>query len=105
MRTEREIRMSGFARSATSAEIQRLPPMDPGQHYPERNPQEPDPLGEPIPIREVAHMLGVSPWTVRQRYLPQGLPHFRSGPQGKLVFFRQQVIHWILERQQKGGCS
>ena len=54
-------------------------------------------------IREVARSLGCSAWTVRQRYLPQGLPHFRSGPQGKLVFFRHQVIRWILERQQKGG--
>ena len=103
MRTDREIRMSGFARSAISAETQQFPPADPGQHYPERNPQERDPLGEPVPIREVARILGVSPWTVRQRYLPQGLPHLRSGPQGKLVFFREQVIRWILERQKKGG--
>lgn len=105
MRTDRETRMSGFARSATSAEIQQNPPTDPGQHYPDRNPQGPDPLGEPIPIREVARMLGVSPWTVRQRYLPQGLPHMRSGPQGKLVFFRHQIVRWILERQRKGGLS
>jgi len=103
MRTNREIRMSGFARSATSAEIQHFLSTDPGQHYPERNPQGTDPLGEPIPIREVARMLGVSPWTVRQRYLPQGLPHLRSGPQGKLVFFRNQIVRWILERQRKGG--
>ena len=105
MRTDRKIRMSGFDRSATSAEIQHFRPRDPGQHYPDRNPQERDPLGEPVPIREVARMLGVSPWTVRQRYLPQGLPHLRSGPQGKLIFYRHQIVHWILERQRKGGLS
>lgn len=105
MRTDREIRMSGFARNATSAEIQHFPPTDSGQHYPDRNPRETDPLGEPISIREVARMLGVSAWTVRQRYLPQDLPHIRSGPQGKLVFFRRQIVRWILERQKKGGLS
>jgi hypothetical protein len=61
-----------------------------------------DGLGAPLSIRAVARMLGVSPWTVRQRHLPAGLPHFRSGPQGKLIFFRDQVVAWIL-RQQKGG--
>ena len=60
-------------------------------------------LGAPLSIREVARILGCSAWTVRQRYMPLGLPHFRSGPQGKLVFFRDQVIRWILSRQQKGG--
>src|SRR6266849_1413900 len=64
-------------------------------------------LGEPLTIEEVAALLGCSPWTVRQRYLPQGLPHLRACTSGKLVFFREQVIGWILKRQQqqrqKGG--
>ena len=62
-----------------------------------------DPLGAPLSIRAVASMLGCSPWTIRQRHIPDGLPHFRSGPNGKLIFFRDQVVAWILERQQKGG--
>jgi hypothetical protein len=54
-------------------------------------------------IREVAQIIGCSPWTVRQRYLSIGLPHLRSGPNGKLIFYRNQVIHWLLTQQQKGG--
>jgi hypothetical protein len=95
--------MSRFGASARTAERQGFSLSPPGQLCPDDYPSECDPLGDPIPIREVARILGVSPWTVRQQYLPQGLPHLRTGPQGKLVFFRQQVIRWILERQQKGG--
>ena len=62
-----------------------------------------NPLGAPLSIREVALILGCSAWTVRQKHMPQGMPHFRSGRQGKLVFFRDQVIRWILSCQQKGG--
>lgn len=64
-------------------------------------------LGEPMSIRDVANTLGCSVWSVRQRLLPKGLPHFRSGPSGKLVFFRQQVVAWILAQQAqmtKGGA-
>ncbi len=61
-------------------------------------------LGEPLAIEDVARLLGCSPWTVRQRYLKQGLPHLQARPRGKLVFFREQVIAWIEKRQrQKGG--
>jgi hypothetical protein len=60
-------------------------------------------LGQPLSIRAVARMLGVSPWTVRQQHLPRGLPHFRSGPNGKLIFFRDQMVAWILTQQKKGG--
>jgi len=63
-----------------------------------------DPLGEPLKIREVASLLGCSPWTVRQKLLPRGLPYFRSGASGKLVFFKAQVVRWI-ESQQKGGST
>jgi hypothetical protein len=60
-------------------------------------------LGGPLSIRQVALMLGCSPWTVRQTHIPDGLPHFRSGPNGKLIFFRNQVTAWILTQQKKGG--
>ncbi len=70
------------------------------------NPNAPCALGNPMTIDDVAALLGCSPWTVRQRYLRQGLPHLRACASGKLVFFREQVISWILKRQQqrqKGG--
>jgi phage terminase Nu1 subunit (DNA packaging protein) len=62
-------------------------------------------LGTPLNISEVAQFLGCSAWTVRQRYIPQGLPCLRASANGKLVFFHRQVIDWILKRQQqkKGG--
>lgn len=98
-----EIRTSGFADLAKPTEPfddrsaslgQRNP-----QHYP--HPKETvEVLGEPIPISEVAQMIGCSAWTVRQRLLPAGLPCFRIGRGGKLLFYRAQVIRWILARQQ-----
>jgi len=62
-------------------------------------------LGSPLTIGDVAALLGCSAWTVRQRYLRQGLPHLQARARGKLVFFREQVIAWIEKRQQqrKGG--
>lgn len=61
-----------------------------------------NPLGVPMSIEDVAELLGCSPWTVRQKYLPQGLPHLRASASGKFVFFRGQIVNWILERQTKG---
>ena len=63
-----------------------------------RNPD--DPLGEALSIAEVAELLGCSIWTVRKKCLPRGLPHFRIGTTGKLVFYRAQVTRWILEQQE-----
>ena len=64
----------------------------------------PNALGDPLAIEDVARLLGCSPWTIRQRYLRQGLPHLQARPRGKLVFFREQVIAWTERRQrQKGG--
>lgn len=60
-----------------------------------------DPLGEPMAIQHVAQLLGCSIWTVRQRHLPSGLPHFRIGRTGKLMFYRKQVVQWILENQKQ----
>jgi hypothetical protein len=70
------------------------------QHHPYSNNSL---LGEALGIAEVAKLLGCSPWTVRQKYLPQGLPHMRASSAGKIVFFRGQVIGWILKRQHKKG--
>jgi hypothetical protein len=62
----------------------------------------PDILGEPLAITEVARLLGCSVWTVRQRYLPSGLPYFRFGKTGKITFYRNQIVQWILENQISG---
>lgn len=62
-------------------------------------------LGEPMGIREAARTIGCSPWSVRQTLLPMGLPHWRSGPSGKLIFYRDQIVRWLIAQQQKGGKS
>jgi hypothetical protein len=98
-----EARMSGFGDSEKPFNSQGFLSESLGQSYPHQNPQGDETLGEPLSIREVADVIGCSDWTVRHRYLPQGLPHFRSGPAGKFVFFRKQVIAWILQQQKKGG--
>lgn len=98
--TTKDQRMSGFALAAADAPNHGNLRFSPGQSCPQQYPQA---LGPPLSIRAVAELLGCSAWTVRQKYLPQGLPYLRSGPTGKLVFFRDQVTQWILKRQQKGG--
>ena len=78
-----------------------------GQHRPQHCPQSEDALllGEPMTIRDVAALLGCSPWTVRQKYVPQGLPYLRASRAGKLVFFRNQVVDWILRHQSQGSLT
>jgi len=98
-----ELRKAGFGNGEKSLDSLGFSREDRGQRYPQRNPQDADALGDPLTIREVARLIGCSPWTVRQRYLPEGLPHMRSGRLGKLIFYRAQVVRWILQRQQKGG--
>jgi len=61
------------------------------------------PLGEPLTVKQVAKLIGCSAWTVRQKLLPIGVPCFRSGPGGRLTFYRNQVVAWILKTQKKGG--
>ena len=61
-----------------------------------------DGLGMPLSIEEVACLIGCSPWSVRQTLIPRGLPHFRFTANGRLIFYRDQVIRWI-ENQQQGG--
>jgi excisionase family DNA binding protein len=60
-------------------------------------------LGPPLSIREVAELIGCSPWTVRQTLIPRGLPFFRSAASGKLIFYTNQVERWIESQQSKGG--
>jgi hypothetical protein len=109
--TEEE-RKSGFDRDAKSAETLEFSPIGLGQSCPQQYPHLAEPsqagnslgsLGDPMDIGQVAALLGCSAWTVRQRYLPQGLPHLRACASGKLVFFREQVIGWILKRQKQKG--
>jgi phage terminase Nu1 subunit (DNA packaging protein) len=62
-------------------------------------------LGEAMDVKQVAELIGCSAWTVRQKHVKAGLPCFRSGPSGRMIFYRNQVTAWILEKQkeQKGG--
>jgi excisionase family DNA binding protein len=109
MATNEKGRLSDFAGTANRNEIQGISHFDVAQsgarqsarHLSETATAPDTPLGPPLSIREVARMLGCSAWTVRQKLVPGGLPHFRSGPQGKLVFFRDQVVAWILSQQMK----
>jgi hypothetical protein len=114
MPTDEKRRRSDLILRANPMEIRGVSAARLGQSYPIDYPQVRDAndvpletpdrgtLGAPLSIRDVARLIGCSAWTVRQRHLPQGLPYFRSGPAGKLIFYRNQVVAWIL-RQQKGG--
>ena len=106
-------RKSGFGRGAKDTETLDFSIDRVGQSYPQQYPHpagtdvlasSADVLGQPMNIGQVAALLGCSVWTVRQRYLPSGLPHFRIGRTGKFLFYRNQIVRWILEKQkQKGG--
>ena len=95
--------MSGLGNGENSRDSLSFSHESLGQNYPHHYPQVSDPLGEPLSIGQVAQLLGCSAWTIRHSYLPKGLPHLRSGPLGKLIFYRNQVVQWILQRQRKGG--
>lgn len=97
-------RKSCFAQDGNAKESLEFPEVRGGQsdprHYPYLKSSE-FLLGGPLDIEDVALLLGCSPWTVRQKFLPQGLPYLRASASGKLIFFRRQVLDWILERQRK----
>lgn len=77
-----------------------LPPKWPGM-LPDPESRE---LGRPLDIKQVADMIGCSPWTVRRTLLPKGLPYFRSAASSKLIFYEFQVVGWIAKQQKiKGG--
>jgi len=108
--------MSAFAEQANAAETLEFHDLPLGQRCPIPCPEHcphpegtvddrsSDPLGAPMTIREVARVLGCSTWTIRQRYLPHGLPHLRLSRTGKLMFFHNQIVRWVLRKQrEKGG--
>lgn len=107
------LRKSGLRTPANPKHLLPSLPTNLGQSYPQQYPYREDvapapftePLGAPLSIQEVADVIGCSAWTVRQRYLPACLPHHRLTPNGKLIFYRNQVIRWLLMRQQKRGIS
>jgi hypothetical protein len=109
--TRKVRRKSGFDLEAKYKQLLGFGPAPVGQSYPQQYPYPEsvagatltEPLGGALSIREVATVIGCSPCTVRQRYLPAGLPHHRLTPNGKLIFYRNQVIRWLITRQQKGG--
>jgi hypothetical protein len=68
-------------------------------------PEKSSALGPPLNLKQVAKLLGCSPWTVRQVLIPEGLPHFRSGTSGQFHFYTTQVIRWIERKQFKGGFN
>lgn len=94
----RYARMSGLREPWEDAPHAGFPRISPGQSCPQHCLE----LGQPISIREAAALIGCSAWTVRQKHVPHGLPCLRSGRNGRLIFYRDQVIRWVLERQQKG---
>lgn len=96
------LRESGFGLDPKLPNSLGSAPLDLGQRCPPHCPPQ-DALGAPLSIREVASVIGCSSWTVRQRYLPAGLPYHRLTPNGKLIFYKNQIIRWLLARQQKGG--
>lgn len=64
-----------------------------------------DALGDAMDIKAAARLIGCSAWTVRQVLIPKGLPCFRSGSNGKLIFYKQQVVRWIVRHQHAEGGS
>jgi hypothetical protein len=98
VRNERRPQEDGFQTLLEGEPRAKLPASLPAPRV-EAKTADQDALGDALSIREVARLLGCSVWTVRQRCLPQGLPYFRVAHSGKLMFYRNQVIRWILEKQ------
>jgi len=108
---------SGIRGRAKTANLLEMLADQLGQQYPKHYPQAPEgsggelgpssglsPLGPPLDIKQVARLIGCSPWTVRHTLLKKGLPAFRlSGASSKLIFYTDQVVRWIERQQLKGG--
>ncbi len=71
--------------------------------YPLHGKREASELGQPLTLRQVAALIGCSPWTVRQTLIPRGLPYFRSAASGRLIFYTHQIVGWIESQQFQGG--
>ena len=53
--------------------------------------------------KELAEILGLSPWTVRRARLEEAMPHFRIGQR---IFYRlETVLSWIAVREVGGGTA
>jgi hypothetical protein len=97
-----ELRKSGFAGGRRRTDSLDFPTDSLGQNCPQQNPPLPDQvdaLGDALTIREAAALIGCSVWTVRQRCMRQGLPHYRPSKSGRLIFYRNQVVRWLIEKQ------
>jgi len=107
---------SGIGKRPIGAILKQLEAVGLGQHYPKHCPREPSApfgqptassadarLGQPLDIRQVARLIGCSPWSIRNTWMPKGLPHFRSGASSRLIFYEGQVVRWIERQQRKGG--
>ena len=97
-----ELRKSGFAGGRRSTDSLDFSTVSLGQDCPQENPPlgaDPDALGDALTIKEVAALIGCSVWTVRQRCMRQGLPHYRPSRTGRLIFYRNQVVRWLIEKQ------
>src|SRR5689334_1660729 len=99
--------MSGFVRGRKDTDLLDFLPEPYGQNCPSHCPSgdatpasgSPNALGDAITIREVAAIIGCSVWTVRQRCMKRGLPYFRPSRTGRLIFYRDQVVRWLIENQ------
>src|SRR5277367_2128097 len=98
-RRPRVLRKSGFGSDPKRTDSLAFEPSGLGQCYPQHYPH-PEPMGTPLSTDEAARVIGCSTWTLRQKLLPRGLPHFRCGG-GRLIFYKNQIIRWV-ETQQKG---
>lgn len=62
-------------------------------------------LGDAMDIRAAAALIGCSTWTLRHTLIPRGLPCFRTGHRGKLIFYRHQLVRWIQRHQRAEGAE
>lgn len=99
-RRPRVLRKSGFESDPKPKDLLAFGASGLGQFYPQHWPP-PEPMGKPLSTLQAARIIGCSAWTLRQKLIPRGLPHFRCGG-GRLIFYNNQIIRWI-QAQQKGA--
>lgn len=76
-----------------------------GQHCPIHCPNQKkvdDRLGRPLTLKQTARMIGCSPWTIRQKLIPKGLPHLQVRAKSRLIFYEKQIQAWIKKKQRRG---
>jgi hypothetical protein len=97
-----EARMSGFGDSEKPFNSQGFLSESLGQSYPHHYPQGDEPSANRFRSRgrRCDRLLGLDGAPSLPAAGTAALP---SGPAGKFVFFRKQVIAWILQQQKKGG--